>query len=166
METLEVISNKKRQWAKRVQWLRNVHDTPKNNLSSTAADTFGTPISNSVSKWTRSLRIFDFGAGDNPSQLFELCPLFQLTRVTFDPALPYYSIQVTTHAQKDVPSNNTYNIDSYPISSYRLNFHVRTVARFLSGLKRLIQYLRRSSVQFKCLLSHICGSRNFPVEIR
>ena len=49
----------------------------------------GTPISNSVSKWTRSLRIFDFGAGDNPSQLFELCPLFQLTRVTFDPALPY-----------------------------------------------------------------------------
>ena len=49
----------------------------------------------------------------------------------------YYSIQVTTHAQKDVPSNNTYNIDSYPISSYRLNFHVRTVARFLSGLKRL-----------------------------
>ena len=50
----------------------------------------------------------------------------------------YYSIQVTTHAQKDVPSNNTYNIDSYPISSYRLNFHVRTVARFLSGLKRLM----------------------------
>ena len=31
METLEVISNKKRQWAKRVQWLRNVHDTTKNN---------------------------------------------------------------------------------------------------------------------------------------
>ena len=61
----------------------------KNNLSSTAADTFGTPISNSVSKWIRSLRIFDFVAGDNPSQLFELCPLFQLTRVTFDPALPY-----------------------------------------------------------------------------
>ena len=89
METLEVISNKKRHWAKRVQWLRNVHDTPKNNLTSTAADTFGTPISNSVRKWTRSLRIFDFGAGDNPSQLFELCPLFQLTRVTFDPALPY-----------------------------------------------------------------------------
>ena len=29
----------------------------------------------------------------------------------------YYSIQVTTHAQKDVPSTNTYNIDSYPISS-------------------------------------------------
>ena len=49
----------------------------------------------------------------------------------------YYSIQITTHAQKDEPSNNTYNIDSYPISSYRLNFHVRTVARFLSGLKRL-----------------------------
>ena len=49
----------------------------------------------------------------------------------------YYSIQVTTHTQKDVPSNNTYNIDSYTISSYRLNFHVRTVARFLSGLKRL-----------------------------
>ena len=49
----------------------------------------------------------------------------------------YYSIQVTTHAQKDVPSNNTYNIDSYPISSYSLNFHVRTVARFLSGLKRI-----------------------------
>ena len=49
----------------------------------------------------------------------------------------YYSIQVTTHAQKDLPSNNTYNIDSYPISSYRLNFHVRTVARFLSGLKRI-----------------------------
>ena len=24
-----------------------------------------------------------------PSQLVELCPLFQLTRVTFDPALPY-----------------------------------------------------------------------------
>ena len=89
MGTLEVISNKNRQWAKRVQWLRNVHDTPKNNLSSTAADTFGTPISNSVSKWTRSLRIFDFAAGVNPSQLFELCPLFQLTRVTFDPALPY-----------------------------------------------------------------------------
>ena len=38
---------------------------------------------------SRSLRIFDFGAGDNPSQLFELCPLFQLTSVTFDPALPY-----------------------------------------------------------------------------
>ena len=89
METLEVISTKKRQWVKRVQCLRNVHDTPKNNLSSTAADTFGTPISNSVSKWIRSLRIFDFVAGDNPSQLFELCPLFQLTRVTFDPALPY-----------------------------------------------------------------------------
>ena len=89
METLEVISNKKRQGVKRVQWLRNVHDTPKNNLSSTAADTFGTPISNSVSKWIRSLRIFDFVAGDNPSQLFKLCPLFQLTRVTFDPALPY-----------------------------------------------------------------------------
>ena len=49
----------------------------------------------------------------------------------------YYSIQVTTHAQKDVPSNNTYNIDGYPISSYRLNFHVRTVARFLSCLKRI-----------------------------
>ena len=48
-----------------------------------------------------------------------------------------YSIQVTTHAQKDVPSNNTYNIDSYPISSYRLNFHVRTFVRFLSGLKRI-----------------------------
>ena len=32
---------------------------------------------------------------------------------------------------------HTYNIDSYPTSSYRLNFHVRTVARFLSGLKRL-----------------------------
>ena len=50
----------------------------------------------------------------------------------------YYSKQVTTHAQKDVPSNNTYNIDSYPISSYRLNFHVRTIARFLSGLKRIL----------------------------
>ena len=49
----------------------------------------------------------------------------------------YYSIQVTTHAQKDVPSNNTYNIDSYPTSSYRLNFYVRTVARFLSGLKSI-----------------------------
>ena len=33
--------------------------------------------------------MFDFVAGDNPSQLFELCPLFQLTHVTFDPALPY-----------------------------------------------------------------------------
>ena len=42
METLEVISNKKRQWVRRVHWLRNVHNTPKNNLSSTAADTFGT----------------------------------------------------------------------------------------------------------------------------
>ena len=95
METLQVISNKKRQWIKRVQWLRNVHDTPKNNLSSTAADTFGTPIiSNSVSKWIRSFCIFDFVAGDNPSQLFELCPLFQLTRVTFDPALPYKALQV------------------------------------------------------------------------
>ena len=41
------------------------------------------------SKWIRSFRIFDFVAGDNPSRLFELCPLFQLTRVTFDPALPY-----------------------------------------------------------------------------
>ena len=61
----------------------------KNNLSSTAADTFGTPISNSVSKWISSLRIFDSVADDHPSQLFELCPLFQLTRVTFDPALPY-----------------------------------------------------------------------------
>ena len=101
METLEVISNKKRQWAKRVQWLRNVHDTPKNNLSSTAADTFGTPISNSVSKWTRSLRIFDFGAGDNPSQLFELCPLFQLTRVTFDPALPYTSLHARWKGSED-----------------------------------------------------------------
>ena len=100
METLEVISNKKRQWVKRVQWLRNVHDTPKNNLSSTAADTFGTPISNSVSKWIRSLRSFDFVTGDNPSQLFELCPLFQLTRVTFDPALPY---GVYTHT---VPLSN------------------------------------------------------------
>ena len=42
----------------------------------------------------RSLRIFDFVAGDNqwPSQLFELCPLFQLTRVTFDPVLPKPSI--------------------------------------------------------------------------
>ena len=56
----------------------------------------------------------------------------------------YYSIQVTTHAQKDVPSNNTYNIDSYPISSYRLNFHVRTVARFLSGLKRIYRPAHRS----------------------
>ena len=54
----------------------------------------------------------------------------------------YYSIQVTTHVQKDVPSNNTHNIDSYPISSYRLNFHVRTVARFLSGLKRLRDYTK------------------------
>ena len=53
----------------------------------------------------------------------------------------YYSIQVTTHAQIDVPSNNTYNIDSYPISSYRLNFHVRTVARFLSALKRIKRIL-------------------------
>ena len=89
METLEVICTKKRQRVKRVQWLRNVHDTLKNNLSPTAADTFGTPISNSVSKWIRSLCIFDFVAGDNPAKLFELCPLFQLTRVTFDPALPY-----------------------------------------------------------------------------
>ena len=43
---------------------------------------------------TSLLRIFDFGAGDNPSQLFELCPLFQLTRVTFDPALPYLCVEV------------------------------------------------------------------------
>ena len=62
--------------------------TPQTKLSSTAADTFGTPISNSVSRWIASLRIFDSVAGDNPSHLFELCPLFQLTRVTFDPALP------------------------------------------------------------------------------
>ena len=44
----------------------------------------------------------------------------------------YYSIQVTTHAQKDVPSNNTYNIDSYPISSYKMNFHVRRYCRQIS----------------------------------
>ena len=50
----------------------------------------------------------------------------------------YYSAHVTTHAQEDAHSNNTYNIDSYTISSYRLNFDVRTVARFFSGLKRLM----------------------------
>ena len=35
-----------------------------------------------------------FVAGDNPSQLFDLCPLFQLTRVTFDPALPYVVLSI------------------------------------------------------------------------
>ena len=90
METLEVISNKKRELVSRVQWFKEMFMTPQKTIyRQTAADTFGTPISNSVSKMIRSLHIFDFVAGDNPSQLFELCPLFQLTRVTFDPALPY-----------------------------------------------------------------------------
>ena len=48
---------------------------------------FQTP---SVNGLGHSACIFDFVAGDNPSQLFELCPLFQLIRITFDPALPYF----------------------------------------------------------------------------
>ena len=68
---------------------------------------FQTP---SVHKWTRSLRIFDFGAGDNPSQLFELCPLFQLTRVTFDPALPYSSrVKAKRHT---LPKSAYYSVQS------------------------------------------------------
>ena len=72
--------------------LRNVHDTPKNNLSSTAADTFGTPISNSVSKWM-SLRIFDFVAGDNPSQLFLVMPTVSIDPCYFWPRSPLYCVQ-------------------------------------------------------------------------
>ena len=88
METLDVISNKKRQWVKRVQWLRNVHDTPKNNLSSTAADTFGTPISNSVSKWIRSFLHIRLCRWWQPIATFWVMPTVSIDPCYFWPRSP------------------------------------------------------------------------------